>query len=224
VPTSDLSLEAHGAQFLRALAKPMLGQLAAIAARLPEGRPGTRISSDGATAELLDPNELIGGAIGILAGDRKRPVRAVLFDKSDRANWSLGWHQDRTIAVRHRHEIPGFGPWTVKQGIAHVEPPFVIIERMITVRIHLDSVDADNAPLMVALGSHRLGRIAEYRLAPLVASCVIGTCLAEPGDVWVYATPIVHASNAAAPGRNRRVLQVDFSSDGLPDGLDWLGV
>jgi len=33
-------------------------------------------------------------------GDAAQPVRAIMFDKTPGANWSLGWHQDRTIAVR----------------------------------------------------------------------------------------------------------------------------
>lgn len=50
------------------------------------------------------------------------------------------------------------------------------------------------------------------------------TCLAAAGDVWIHATPILHASRAAAPGRRRRVLQADFSGDSLPEGLEWLGL
>jgi signal transduction histidine kinase len=46
-------------------------------------------------------------------------------------------------------------------------------------------------------------------------------CLADAGDVWVYRTPILHASDRAANGRRRRVLQVDYSGDDLPDGLSW---
>ncbi|MBO9621948.1 MAG: phytanoyl-CoA dioxygenase family protein [Sphingomonas sp.] len=153
-----------------------------------------------------------------------RPVRAILFDKSPAANWALGWHQDRTIAVRARTEQAGFGPWSVKQGLLHVEPPFALIEAMRTMRVHLDPVPEDNAPLLIAPGSHRLGRIAEGDLAAVVERCGTATCLAAAGDVWLYATPIVHASAASNGMRHRRVLQVDWSSDSLPGDLAWLGV
>ncbi len=89
-------------------------------------------------------------------GDAAFPVQAVLFDKSSAGNWTLGWHQDRTIAVRRRIDHPGFGPWTIKRDIQHIEPPFALIERLVTLRIHLDSVPADNGPLLIAPGSHRL--------------------------------------------------------------------
>jgi hypothetical protein len=46
-------------------------------------------------------------------GPAARPVSAKLFDKSASRNWALGWHQDRTIAVRARIDTPGYGPWTV---------------------------------------------------------------------------------------------------------------
>ena len=48
--------------------------------------------------------------------------------------------------------------------------------------------------------------------------------LAFARDVWLYATPILHASEAAARPLRRRVLQIDFSADALPAPLRWLGV
>jgi len=46
----------------------------------------------------------------------------------------------------------------------------------------------------------------------------------RPGDVWLYATPILHASDAAVEPLHRRVLQVDYAADWLPGGLEWLGI
>jgi len=146
----------------------------------------------------------------------------VLFDKTRSANWSLGWHQDRTVAVCERREANGYGPWTIKQGIQHVEPPFAVIEAMLTIRVHLDAVPMDNAPLLVAPGSHRLGRIAEPDIAATVARCGTVTCLADPGDLWLYATPILHASAASGPHAHRRVLQVDYTAMELDGGLAWI--
>jgi len=151
-------------------------------------------------------------------------LRAILFDKTAQTNWALGWHQDRTICVAARHEVAGYGPWSVKQGLIHVEPPFALIERMATLRIHLDDVDADNAPLLVAPGSHRCGRVPEGEIDAVVQRCGVMTCLARVGDIWAYATPILHASRAAQRPGHRRVLQVDFSAEALPAGLQWHGI
>ncbi|HEX8447414.1 MAG TPA: phytanoyl-CoA dioxygenase family protein [Sphingomonas sp.] len=186
--------------------------------------PGVRIGAAPALRSILAPGGTVGRIAAAVLGPDARAVRAVLFDKTPAANWSLGWHQDRTIVVAERVTVAGFGPWTIKSGLVQVEPPFVILERMVTLRIHLDAVDATNAPLRIVPGSHRLGRIAETRIASIVAAHGERTCLADRGDIWCYATSILHASRAADPPRRRRVLQVDYSTDALPDPLCWRGV
>jgi len=157
-------------------------------------------------------------------GQTAQPVRVILFDKTPEQNWSLAWHQDRTIAVRNRIDIAGFGPWTIKSGIQHVAPPQSLLDRMLTIRVHMDSTDANNAPLLIARGSHKYGRIAEGEVLPLVENSLVHACLADRGDIWLYATPILHASEAARMPRHRRVLQIDYSADSLPDGLEWMGI
>ncbi|MBB6229491.1 phytanoyl-CoA dioxygenase family protein [Polymorphobacter multimanifer] len=151
-------------------------------------------------------------------------MRAVLFDKTAGTNWSLAWHQDRTICVERRKELQGFGPWTTKQGMQHVAPPFELLSRMVTLRVHLDDVPATNSPLLIAPGSHKHGRVPVGAIDAVVRQCGTYTCLADAGDVWAYATPILHASEAAAMPARRRVLQVDFAAEDLPGGLEWLGV
>jgi ectoine hydroxylase-related dioxygenase (phytanoyl-CoA dioxygenase family) len=147
-----------------------------------------------------------------------------MFNKTPATNWSLGWHQDRTICVREKLKVPGFGPWTMKRGMHHVEPPFSLIDHMVTLRVHLDDVPATNAPLLIAPGSQKMGRIKVGEVADIVGRCGTRACLAEAGDVWLYATSILHASERAAAPAMRRVLQVDFAAEALPGGLAWLGV
>jgi hypothetical protein len=217
-----LNLDKDGAAHHPGAALILLSDLLALADAAPHHRAGTRLHGDPALTRLLTA-----GPIAALAADYlldARPVRAVLFDKSPLANWSLGWHQDRTIAVRERREVPGYGPWTRKQGLQHVSPPFAVIERMVTLRIHLDPVPADNAPLLIAPGSHRLGLVREEEIEGAVARCGTAVCLAGAGDVWVYGTPILHASAPAEGDRRRRVLQVDYAAGALEGGLEWLGV
>ena len=151
-------------------------------------------------------------------------MRAILFDKSAEQNWSLGWHQDRTIVVHQRIDMGGFGPWSVKSGMVHVEPPFELLASMVTVRVHFDAVPATNAPLLIAPGSHSRGRIPTADIPDVVRDCGIFPCLADAGDLWLYATPILHASEAALEPRHRRVLQVDYAARQLSGGLHWLGV
>jgi len=220
-----LNLAMDGAQHIpAALDSPTLAAIETALSALPADRAGLRLSQLAELRPLLDVTGAIGYHAAQNLGEAARPVRAILFDKSETTNWALGWHQDRTIAVTARIETPGFGPWTVKSGIQHVAPPQFLLDRMLTLRVHLDPVDADNAPLLIAPSSHRHGLVPESKVTDLVSRCGIHACHAGRGDIWLYATPILHASEAAARPRHRRVLQLDYSADDLPGDLNWLGV
>jgi len=93
-----------------------------------------------------------------------------------------------------------------------------------TIRIHLDAVPTTNAPLLIAPGSHRLGRVPESQIELAVGRHGVRACLAHAGDIWVYSTPILHASDAAIEPLRRRVLQVDYAAEELPGGVEWLGI
>ena len=151
-------------------------------------------------------------------------MRAILFDKNADKNWSSGWHQDRSIAARQRIDVDRFDPWSARSDMIHVEPSFDLLAGMVTVRVHLDAVPETNAPLLVAPGSHPRGRIPTAEIPEVVRQCGIITCLAAAGDIWLYATPIPHASVAVSQPLHRRVLQVDYAVGQLPGGSEWLGV
>lgn len=85
-------------------------------------------------------------------GGEPFPVRALYFNKSAAANWSVGWHQDRAIAVRQKIEVLGFDGWSVKDGVPHVLPPRSVLERMVTLRVHLDGADRSSGALRVLAG------------------------------------------------------------------------
>ena len=205
------------------LSKQAVADLNLILAAVDDTKPGTRMSRNSALESWIERVGLT--AIASIRLKRAAiPVRAILFDKSLDTNWALGWHQDRTIAVAGKNEVIGFGPWSRKAGIDHVEPPFEIIEAMLTLRVHLDPVDAKNSPLLIVPGSHRLGKIRKPELSAVVDRCGIIACLADQGDVWIYRTSIVHASAASQVKARRRVLQIDFSGDQLPPPLKWQGI
>lgn len=188
-----------------------------------KGVRGRRLTASDLVAieNLLTPSGPIGGIAASLLGGRGHAVRALLLDKSEVGNWSLGWHQDRTIAVAERVSVDGFGPWTVKQGQIHVQPPQSIINRMVTLRVHVDRVDGDNSPLRALPGSHLFGRLSDSAVTSVAERCPAIECHAGPGDIWAYRTAFVHASAAQRGSGRRRVLQLDYSSDELPGGLCW---
>lgn len=214
---SDLDFKRHGAVFRRqALDTATVEALRAV----DPGGAGRRLAG-GALEGLLSAADALARS---LIGPEARAVRAVMFDKTAADNWMVAWHQDRTICVRERIETPGFGPWSVKQGLTHVAPPVAVLEGMATLRLHLDDCGPDNAPLLAALGSHRLGRVAAPEAAERAAAFPILECLAATGDIWAYSTPILHASARAARPARRRVLQLDYAAADLPGGLRWLGI
>ena len=220
----DMSLAQEGACLLRKAASGILAELEELAEPLSPARAGHRMEGNAALRRPTTSGRLLQDIAAGQIGSEARAVRALFFNKSDDANWALGWHQDRTVAVVEKHDVADFGPWTIKAGIPHVAPPFDLLAGMLTMRIHLDAVPQDNAPLLIAPGSHKLGTIAESDIAAIVARCGTRACLAEPGDIWLYSTPILHASERAAPGHRRRVLQLDFATSTLPAPLLWRGI
>jgi len=225
-PAEDrvLTLDRDGAELWPSAASRHLEAIVQALANQPGDHAGIRLTGIQMLSDLLGAGGPIGVRVARALGPATRPVRMILFDKSTATNWALGWHQDRTIVVRNREEVPGFGPWTTKSGLLHVAPPIGLLERMLTIRIHLDPVPATNAPLLIAPGSHLLGRVLETAIKDAVARHGVVACLAEAGDIWAYSTPILHASDMATEPRRRRVLQVDYAAEDLPGGLEWLGI
>ncbi|MEN3972946.1 phytanoyl-CoA dioxygenase family protein [Sphingomicrobium sp. XHP0235] len=186
------------------------------------GRPGLRLHNRKEAGPLLaEQSSLVRAASRLLQGTA-RPVRITLFDKELQTNWGVGWHQDRTVALAKRTDAIGFGPWTVKDGIPHAEPPVALLQEMITLRAHLDPVDRDNGALEVLPGSHREGRILKSKLeARANQADDVYRCFAAAGDLWAYRTLIVHRSAPSVTHRRRRVLQIDFAIGHPGEGLEW---
>ncbi len=219
-----MSFEDAGLFYLKALIQDSLGKWLDVTEKeFAHSKAGHRISKNAdlnAAADNLLKSERITSVIG----EGWQCVRAIAFNKSPQSNWSLGWHQDRTIAVQNKADVSGFGPWSIKDGIVHVEPPFELLERMMTLRLHFDDTPADNGALLVAPTSHRRGMIPVTQVDAILEACGITQCEAKAGDVWLYSTPILHASARASVASSRRVLHLDFSKDQLPPPLKWYGI
>ena len=123
-------------------------------------RGGTRQLLDVPVVQELARSKAVRSIAEGALGHRCFAVRGLLFDKTPSANWKVTWHQDLTIAVRERRDAAGFGPWSVKQGVPHVQPPIAILQRMIAVRVHLDECGPENGPVRVISRSHTSGRLS----------------------------------------------------------------
>src|SRR5215831_18558080 len=104
-----LTFSQHGAQRIRlAVSEATLGGIASLVACVPAGNAGTRLHGITALQPLLAPTGPVGAIAARALGEACQPVRAILFDKTHATNWSLAWHQDRTIAVERRIDVDGF--------------------------------------------------------------------------------------------------------------------
>lgn len=152
-----------------------------------------------------------------------RVVRAIYFDKTDNVNWKVPWHQDLTITVKERRETANFGPWTQKASIWHVQPNIEILEKMITLRFHLDDADESNGALKVIPGSHKHGRLSSVQIKELRAANEQVICRAGQGDCLVMRPLLLHSSSAGSEPSRRRVVHLEISDADLPNGLAWHG-
>jgi ectoine hydroxylase-related dioxygenase (phytanoyl-CoA dioxygenase family) len=147
-------------------------------------------------------------------------VRAIFFNKTPDSNWKVVWHQDVTIAVQQRKDVDGFGPWTMKDGVSHVQPPAEVMDGMLAVRLHLDESGPDNGPLRVIAGSHREGRFSgeQIRSRSKTGSVV---CTVPKGGALLMRPLLLHASSACTVPSSRRVIHIEFAAAELPEGLNW---
>ena len=155
-----------------------------------------------------------------LLGETCFAVRAILFDKIADANWKVGWHQDKFIAVAEKIAAAGFGPWSKRAGVWQVIPPIEVLQGMLTLRIHLDDCDRENGPLRVLPGTHRHGwldrQVAAWRSRVQEVSCE-----AARGTVLMMRPLLLHASSRADSPSHRRVIHLEYAAEELPLGLRW---
>jgi hypothetical protein len=101
-------------------------------------RAGARhILNHPAVKAIAHDARLLAIAQGVL-GESGFPFRATLFDKSPDSNWLIVWHQDTALPLREKHEVQGWGAWSVKDGIIHAHAPASALEQVLALRLHLD--------------------------------------------------------------------------------------
>jgi ectoine hydroxylase-related dioxygenase (phytanoyl-CoA dioxygenase family) len=145
-------------------------------------------------------------------------VKSIYFDKPEQSNWFVAWHQDLTIFVNKKVELPGFGQWTIKQDQYAVQPPVSLLENIFTIRIHLDDTNEENGALRVIPGSHLKG---VYKLSAEESTKEEEICRVKAGGIMIMRPLLQHASNRTTSGSRRRVIHIEFSNMELPTGLAW---
>jgi ectoine hydroxylase-related dioxygenase (phytanoyl-CoA dioxygenase family) len=194
---------------------------AAVAPLAAHGRGGARNLLALSAIQSLARSEPVRHLATAVLGTHCFAVRALLFDKTPDANWKVIWHQDLTIATRVRTDVAGYGPWTEKAGVPHVQPPMAVLENMLAVRLHLDPCGLENGPVRVIDGSHREGRFSGQAIDKIREDQQEIDCVVEQGGVLAFRPLLLHASAPSMVPRNRRVIHIDFAVSELAPPLEW---
>jgi ectoine hydroxylase-related dioxygenase (phytanoyl-CoA dioxygenase family) len=141
------------------------------------------------------------------------PYAATLFDKSPIANWLVVWHQDTALPLQAKCTIPGWGPWSTKDGVLYAHAPARILARSIALRVHFDDSTEHNGPLRVLPGTHRLGVLTDDQIEELVHRNSAIECTVTCGGVVAMRPLIVHSSSKLQVKASRRVLHIEYAAN-----------
>jgi ectoine hydroxylase-related dioxygenase (phytanoyl-CoA dioxygenase family) len=181
-------------------------------AELPRSKAGIRHALKlPAVAKIASSTPLLGIAQEALGSDTF-PFRATLFDKSPTANWLVVWHQDTALPLRERRETPGWGPWSIKDGVNYAHAPATALSQVLALRVHLDDSTAENGPLRVLPGTHTLGVLSDDTLHDLSTRIAALDCTVLVGGVLAISPLIVHASSKSQSEIPRRVLHIEYAA------------
>nr|WP_316643364.1 phytanoyl-CoA dioxygenase family protein [uncultured Roseateles sp.] len=147
-------------------------------------------------------------------------VQCTFFEKSAERNWLVPVHQDLSIPVAERVADPALGGWSEKEGSLFVQAPIETLEQLMAVRLHLDPCSADDGPLRVVPGSHKLGRISPEAAVAARRNSEV-SCPSERGGVLAMRPLLLHASSKSKGASRRRVLHFLFGPRLLKYGLRW---
>jgi ectoine hydroxylase-related dioxygenase (phytanoyl-CoA dioxygenase family) len=148
-------------------------------------------------------------------------VRALFFDKTPDRNWFVAWHQDKTVTLNRRTDMAGWRPWSLRDGVCHVQAPCEVLNQMITIRLHIDPADEASGCLNVIPGSHRLGVVKQEAIGNIVARENSVPCVVGAGDAVIMRPHVLHSSGKSTGCAHRRVVHLEYSSFALPDGIYW---
>lgn len=178
-------------------------------------RAGARgLMANPAVAALATDSRLIAIARETL-GQGATPFRATLFEKSNRTNWLIPWHQDTALPLASSFDAPGWGPWSEKARALHSIAPTWALSRVIALRVHLDASTAMNGPLRVVPGSHAAGVLTSDGILDYVSKHDQVECLTPRGGVLAMRPLLIHSSSKVQSADPRRVLHIEYS-----DSLD----
>jgi len=139
------------------------------------------------------------------------PFKATLFEKTGKANWLVGWHQDTALPLEKFETFAGWGASSGKAGIHFAHAPASALSKIIALRVHLDASTNTNGPLRIIKGSHALGVMTDEEIELAVKKGELLECVAGRGSVLAMSPLLLHASSKIKVDRPRRVLHIEYA-------------
>lgn len=164
-------------------------------------------------------NDKLRSTIKNLLGDNFFLVKSIYFDKPEKSNWFVSYHQDLTISVDKKVDLANYGPWTVKQNQFAVQPPLDILKSIYAIRIHLDNTDQNNGALKVVPKSHLKGIYRPETIDWTKESETI--CSVPKGGVMLMRPLLLHSSSRTTNNNQRRVIHIELSNADLAPEINW---
>jgi len=179
---------------------------------LARSRAGIRhaMRSSAVASVATDPR-LCGLASSLLRA-QAIPYHATLFDKSPNSNWLVVWHQDTALSQREQREMPGWGPWSIKEGVRYAHAPAHALKEVLALRLHIDDSTLENGPLKVLPGTHTQGVFSDDQIHSLSEEIQPVDCIASKGGVVAMRPLLIHASSKSKSDQRRRVLHIEYTS------------
>ncbi|MGF1629024.1 MAG: phytanoyl-CoA dioxygenase family protein [Kiloniellaceae bacterium] len=214
-------LARRGYALLDGSAIDRVGAVAAFDALLSARGESQRVSPAHLLVAALLAQPAVRDLVDEAVGPGARCVRALAFDKTERSNWFVPWHQDRTIAVKACDDRADVTNWTMKGGVPHCEAPVELLESMLTLRWHLDLIGPADGGLRVLPGSHRKGRLTQEDIATLAPTASAVELAVSAGTVLALRPLLVHGSRRRTTQGHRRILHVELAAGEPPPPLEW---
>lgn len=148
-------------------------------------------------------------------------VKSIYFDKPPNANWIVNWHQDITINVTGESDNPEYTKWRKTKKRTAVRSPSDILEKMFTIRIHLDDCSEKNGALRIIPKSHLQGVIQMKNITTAIKATE-KICKVKKGGILLMKPMVLHSSKRVENEMNRRIIHIEFSSNELAEGVNWL--
>lgn len=154
-----------------------------------------------------------------ISAESRFVVKGIYFDKPQRSNWYVPYHQDLKIEVDRKTALEGFSHWRSQDARFSVQPTLDILDNIFTIRIHLDDTTEENGALKVIPGSHQKGI---YRPETIdwaqEQECI---CAVTQGGVMLMRPLLLHCSSRSTNEQRRRVIHIEMASLELPSAVQW---